>query len=268
MYAAAVDDVADGVALGREREHLTNLAAALRTLTTDLWVSHTSAALLWGCWTYGLRTTAEITQLRPPDVRRSAGPVRRHWTTLPHRDRTLLDGVPVTTLERTMVDCALTLPGEQAAVVAESALRLGVDRSVVRTILAESTGKRGVRSARAVLALADGAVESPGEARLRWLLADAGLPPLSAAIEVRTWAGSRWVDLGWPEIKVGFEFDGHVKYRGDPAEAARTLLEEKRRHDALVEAGWILLRVTWDELGNVDRLVARVQAVLRRERAR
>ncbi len=270
VYVAAGPhaEVPASVALERERQHLTHLAAVLESLTTDLWVSHTSAALLWGCWTYGLRPEAEITQLRPPDVRASAGPVRRHWTALPMRDRTTLAGVPVTTLERTVVDCALTLPGEQAVVVADSASRIGIDRSLVRRILAESLGKRGVRSARRVLAIADGAVESPGEARLRWVLGEAGLPPLSAAIAVSTWAGQRWVDLGWQDLKVGLEFDGRLKYRGTTDEVESALYEEKRRHDALVEAGWILLRVSWEDLDNLDGLVARVLAARGRAAAR
>ncbi|AEG44384.1 hypothetical protein [Isoptericola variabilis] len=260
---------AASVAVRREREHLVNLAATLSSLRTDLWVSHTSAALLWGCWTYRLGATAEITQLHPPDVRASAGPVRRHWTDLPERDRTLLGDVPVTTLERTVVDCARSLPGDQAIVVVESALRIGCDGALVAAILKESTGRRGVRSARRVLDVADGRVESPGEARLRWMLLSAGLPYPDAAIPVETWAGERWVDLGWPDLQVGFEFDGRLKYAGlPPAQLEQVLYEEKRRHDALVEAGWILIRVSWADLDDPEALLRRVDAARRRARAR
>lgn len=251
-------------AIRTETVHLRNVAAALESLRTDFWVSHVSAALLWGCWVYRLGTLAEITQLHPPDVRESAGPVRRHWTKLQARDRDDIDGVPVTTLERTVVDCALALPPQQAIGIVESGLRMGADRGLVEQILAESGGKRGVRSARQVIGVADGLVESLGEARLRWTLFDAGLPPLSPSIPVETHRGTRWVDLGWEDLKVGFEFDGKVKYSGKYGDPADVLWREKERHDALVEAGWILVRVMWADLDDVDALLARA----RRARAR
>jgi hypothetical protein len=267
VYADAID-VGLPEARRAEHEHLLQLAAGLATLRTPSWASHTSAALLHGCWVVGPGRRAEVTQLQPPDVRDRRDPLRRHWTNLPERDRTVLDGVPVTSLERTIVDCALTLPGERAIGIAESGLRLGADPDVVEQILEESAGKRGVRSARRVLALADGLVESVGEARLRWIAFDDGLPPLTAAVPVETHRGVRWVDLGWPELRLGLEFDGAVKYSGAYGDPRRVLLEEKARHDALVEAGWTLLRVTWDDLTTKDALLDRVRRARTRAAAR
>ncbi|WP_461184278.1 hypothetical protein, partial [Xylanimonas ulmi] len=239
-----------------EHEHLLQLAAGLAALRAPSWASHTSAALLHGCWVLRLGRRAEVTQLAPPDVRDRRDPLMRHWTQLPERDRTELGGVPITTIERTVVDCALTLPGEQAAGIVESGLRMGADRDVVEQVLRESRGKRGVRSARRVLSLADGRVESLGEARLRWIAFDDGLPPLAAAVPVETHLGTRWVDLGWPDMCLGLEFDGELKYAGDDAQ--RVILEEKARHDALVEAGWTVLRVTWRDLATKDHLLYRL----------
>lgn len=265
VYAAPADGGAGSPARRAESEHLTRLAAALAGLRTPVRASHTSAALLWGCWTYRVGTTAHLTQLDPPDVRRPTGGVSRHWTDLPVRDRTTIDGVPATTLERTAVDCARLLPAESAVVVADSALRLGADRALVARIVAESVGKRGIRSARRVLAVADGRVESPGESRLRWILADEGLDAPQAAVPVDTWAGRRWIDLGWPDLKVGFDFDGEVKHTGlSPSQARRVLSEEKRRHDALREAGWTVLRISWSDLADREMLLERVRRVLAR----
>lgn len=267
VYADAIDSRLTE-AHRAEHEHLLQLAAALAKLRTPSWASHTSAALLYGCWVYRPGRRAEVTQLQPPDVRDRRDPLRRHWTDLPPRDRTTLDGVPVTSLERTIVDCALTLPGEQAIGIAESGLRLGADRDLVDQILRESAGRRGVRSARRVLALADGIVESVGEARLRWIASDDGLSPLTAAVPVDTHLGVRWVDLGWPELRLGLEFDGAVKYSGAFGDPRRVLVEEKSRHDALVEAGWTLLRVTWDDLADKDRLLRRLRTARARAAAR
>ncbi|MEG3615131.1 hypothetical protein [Isoptericola haloaureus] len=265
IYALPDLSATDSPAVRREHAHLVRLAAALAGLRTPVWASHTSAALLWGCWTYRLGTTAHVTQLGPPDVRRGSVGLRRHWTALSPRDRTTLDGVPVTTLERTAVDCARALPGEQAVVVVDSAMRLGADPDVVGTLMAESAGTRGIRSARRVLAVADGRVESPGESRLRWILADEGLAAPEAAVPVATWMGTRWVDLGWPELKVGFEFDGRGKYAASgTVRADQAVYDEKRRHDALREAGWVVLRVSWADLEDREVLLERVRRVLAR----
>lgn len=151
----------------------------------------------------------------------------------------------MTTVERTMVDCARWLPGPRALVVADSAWRAGADPDLVETLLAEAAGRPGVRQARWIVDLADVNAESPGESLVRWYVLDHGL----AAPEA--------------DIKVGIEFDGAVKYSGgaygDPHER---LMAEKVRHDALVEAGWILVRVTWSDLRDPAALVGRIRTAL------
>jgi len=57
--------------------------------------------------------------------------------------------------------------------------------------------------------------------------------------------------------------DGLEKYSGLHGDPRQVLLDEKRRHDALVEAGWLLVRVTAEDLRDPDRLVARIVAALR-----
>ncbi|MFD6136281.1 hypothetical protein [Isoptericola sp. NPDC060257] len=244
---------------------LARIAATARTLRTDHCFSHESAALLHGLWVYRLAEEVHVSQAWKPKVRREGGtPLRRHPVDVPPRDRTTTStGLPVTTLERTMVDCARWLPGERALVVADSGLRAGADPEVVETVLADGAGRPGVRQARQIMALADARSESVGETRLRWLLDAAGLEPPELAVAVSTWRGTAWVDVGWPGLSVGIEFDGVVKYSGgeygDPRER---LLDEKRRHDALAEAGWTVLRVTWEDLADPDRLIARIRRAL------
>ena len=65
------------------------------------------------------------------------------------------------------------------------------------------------------------------------------------------------------------EFDGAVKYSGgEYGDPRGRLLAEKARHDALVEAGWLVLRVTWDDLSDPDLLLGRIRAALARRAAR
>ncbi|SKC35019.1 Transcriptional regulator, AbiEi antitoxin, Type IV TA system [Krasilnikoviella flava] len=254
-----------GVARQREQRVLALVAATAATLRTAYCFSHETAALLHGLWVYRLAEEVHVSQGWKPKVRRGSGsPVHRHPVDLPAKDRTVVPaGLPVSTLERTMVDCARWLPGERALVVADSAFRAGADRRVAEAVLAEAAGKPGVRQARRIVELADARSESVGETRLRWLLDAAGLEPPDLAVAVDTWRGTVWIDLGWPGLAVGIEFDGTVKYSGgeygDPRER---LLAEKRRHDALTEAGWTLLHVTWEDLADPDRLVARIRRAL------
>ncbi|MEG3615853.1 hypothetical protein [Isoptericola haloaureus] len=253
-----------GAAARRRAEVLRRIRAVDVRLDVDHWFSHTSAAVLHGCWTWRLSDVVHLTQLRPPNLAqtRERG-LRRHWTDLPLRDRTTVAGIPATSLERTVVDCARLLRPAQALVVTDSALRGGADPETLTTILGESVGKRGVPRAREVLALADARSESPGESILRWIAHDEGLPAPEPGLDVGTHRGTVWVDLAWPEWRVAVEFDGAVKYSGgefgDPSARVR---QEKARQDALEEAGWVVLRVLWDELADPPALAARIRRAL------
>lgn len=244
-----------GSALQREADVLAPVRGVIERFTTPYWFSHLTAALLWGCWTWRLPPDVHITQLANPTIRREEVYLRRHWTTLPLRDRASIGGIAVVSLERTVVDCARMLPTSSALVIADSALRLGADATVIADVLGESVGKRGVRRARDVLALADARSESPGESLLRHAAWSAGLPVPSPQLRVQTAIGDFRLDLGWADVGVGIEFDGAVKYSGgeygDPAER---LWAEKRRHEALVDAGWWVVRVAWSELDDVAAL--------------
>jgi len=73
---------------------------------------------------------------------------------------------------------------------------------------------------------------------------------------VQTWRGTYWVDLGYPQLRVAIEYDGRTKYVGD------AWFKEKRRHDAITEAGWRVIRVTAEDLRDPPRLVARIRHAL------
>lgn len=100
---------------------------------------------------------------------------------------------------------------------------------------------------------------------MRWILATSGLPRPEPQVVVTTWRGTYRVDLGWRARRVAVEFDGAVTYDeragGGGLDA---LMAEKRRHDALVEAGWTVLRATWPDLADPDVLVERARRALHR----
>lgn len=260
--------VEESVAKRVQARMLQRVQAAVARLSGEFWFSHVTAAVLWGCWTWKSDGLVHVTQLLNPTIRReSEATLRRHWTALPVRDRATVSGVPVTSLERTAVDCARLLRPGSALVVLDAALRKGADRSVIADILEESRGKRGVRQARELLPLAVATSESPGESIVRWVAIDAGLRPPATAIPVMTDIGEFWVDLGWEDLKIGIEFDGEEKYSGKYGDPVATRRHERERQAALEREGWIILRFRWDDFLDLDAIAIEVRRALARRRS-
>lgn len=171
--------------------------------------------------------------------------------------------LPVTSLARTLVDCASSLPADRALVIADSGLRLGASPEAVAAILADRPGARGVAQARTVLALADGRAQSPGETLTRWALHEHEVPAPELQLEVVTRRGHYFLDLGWREWRLGLEFDGFVKYSGEyGSTAAEVVFAEKQRQDAIEDEGWRLIRITWQDLHHPAALADRLRHAL------
>ncbi|MBR7743677.1 type IV toxin-antitoxin system AbiEi family antitoxin domain-containing protein [Phycicoccus sp. BSK3Z-2] len=155
--------------------------------------------------------------------------------------------------------CVLTTAasGTEAGLVAmDAAVHAGTcTQEDLRT--AASALVRGRRGALAAVEHVDPACESPGETRTRLLLTLAGWT-VRSQVEISDVDGL----VGRVDLLVGarvvVEFDGAVKYSGADGRAA--LVAEKRREDRLRAAGYVVVRVTWDDLRRPDRLVARVRA--------
>lgn len=92
----------------RERVELARLVALAARLTTDHVFSHASAARLWGLPTWAGDGRAHITQ--SSETRTTDPDLVRHLGRLAADERTTVAGLPVTTLERTLVDCATASP--------------------------------------------------------------------------------------------------------------------------------------------------------------
>lgn len=174
-----------------------------------------------------------------------------------------IEGLQVTSLERTVIDCCLTMHYKQALIVADHALHLGADTAVLRT-MAESLGThRGIRTLRKVLMFADKRSESPGETLARDLMRELLIVVPVPQLWIATRHGAFRADFGWPEKRVILEFDGMSKYF-DYAPTEQVLLEERLRENALIEDGWRVLRMHWRDLFNEVALKARILAALAR----
>ncbi|WP_456847536.1 hypothetical protein [Cellulomonas sp. P5_C6] len=208
------------------------------------WFSHESAALLWDLPLWRSPDQTHVMQRYTTGT--GGDPDVAHHPVVPPASHTAVrHGLPVTSLERTVVDCVSTLPPLLGIVIADAALRVGADRAVIDSALAAAAGRRGIRRARAIVELADDGAESPGESATRFVTLRDGLPPARTQVPVATRLGTFWADMGWEEWRLLLEYDGRTKYAEHDAEA---FMREKRRHDALVEAGWRALRVTKEDL--------------------
>ena len=140
-----------------------------------------------------------------------------------HRDALALDEVctvariDCTSPARTAYDIGRRVPGD-AAIICIDALLNARGRTVdeVAQIAERYPGARGIRRLRTALALVDPGAESPQETRLRLLLTRAGLRPVT-----QIWVGRRRVDMGYPEFRVGVEYDGQQHWT-DPRFTPRT----------------------------------------------
>ena len=240
------------------RAALARVRAVHERRTAPGWFSHQTAALLWGCDLLDVPTTTHLVQRSRPSDHGDAS-VARHHGTVPAGEQVVLDGLPVTSLERTVVDCACLLDPPAALVVADSGLRIGADPERIDALLRTRTGRRGVARARRVLEVADARAESPGESLTRWHLLRARLPAPELQVPLPTRLGLFRGDLGWDGPRVVVEFDGFVKYSGAFGRTAPdAVFAEKRRQDAIEEAGWRVLRVTWSDLRDPAALAGRV----------
>ncbi len=197
-----------------------------------------------------------------------AGDLRAHPGLVVHRDRltdsevTRVRDVACTTPLRTAFDLARR-PDPVEAVVAVDRLanrhRFHPDLLLERC--ARDRGRRGVARVPDVVALANPYAGSPMETRLRLLIVRAGLPPPEVQWVVQDPATRTafWLDLAWPELKIGIEYEG-----GLHTEPGR-VLRDIARHTRLVDLGWQVYRYTKREVYG-DR--ARIVAELSRARAR
>jgi very-short-patch-repair endonuclease len=241
------------------RTALARIVAVHHRLTAPHVFGHDSAALLWVLPLWALPNVVHVYQCNRPGARRDPA-VRRHIGIPVAAAVTLVEGLPVTTLALTAVDCARAMAPRAALVVVDAALRAGASLDEMTQLLARDPAGRGSARARQVVVLGDAGAESPRESALRFVLLRAGLPQPETQVRIDTHLGAFWADLGWEQWRVALEYDGRQKY-ADP----EALVREKRRHDALVEAGWSVILVTKEDLARPDLLVARVERLLPRD---
>lgn len=186
---------------------------------------------------------------RAPD---QAG-VRLHRVgTLRPWECTLIDGIPTTTVARTLLDLSPQLrPRAMEDLIARSD-RLGLfDLLDVRRCLAEHPRQPGAPALRRLLddLAGSGAADlrSPLEVRLLQLCHDHDLPKPATNVMVAGYM----VDFQWPGTKLVVETDGYAYH------STRTSFERDRERDQhLTLAGYTVVRFTYRQVTQTPEAVA------------
>jgi very-short-patch-repair endonuclease len=200
-------------------------------------------------------TTERDVRIRDPGLR-----IRR-CVSLPEDEVTRVQGVPVTTPARTLLDLAATCPPGELELAVARARRNGLIRpGDVEEILRRHPGRRGHRRLAALFTQGDDPAFIRSEAERRFLqLVRAGRLP---APTVNTTLHGLEVDFLWPVQRFVVEVDGRAYHGRDPA------FERDRERDGhLTAAGYAVMRVTWRQIVHEPRplLVRLAQALARRE---
>jgi very-short-patch-repair endonuclease len=211
--------------------------AAVLAYGPDAVLSHQTAAAQWE-----IGYPSAKFHVTTPTSRRSRPKIRAHRAVLPPEDLAVKDGIPVTSVARTILDLAATLNHDRLTRLLEEADRKElIDLRALERAIARRPRAAGVPRLKAVLATyrAPADTRSKLERDFRKLLTKAGLPEPQFNVVV---AGLT-VDVYWPEWKLVVELDGEP-YHNNPS-----AYENDRIRDAILQkAGFRVLRVTGKRL--------------------
>ena len=213
-----------------------------------IWVSGPTAAALHGFDGFRLCRPLHVTVLRDRNVRRM-GAVVHTTSELPLIDRETIDGLPVTSPTRTIIDLARHEPPHRIAAALDSAIRDGLSSEDLLHRRIGALRGRGRFGIPRLLAVVEGQEITRGghswlEREFLRLVAAAGLPrPLTQ--QVLTKAGDRLVrvDCRFPGTRVIVELLGYRYHR-----TKQQLARDVERLNALVLDGFAPYQFTYDQV--------------------
>jgi very-short-patch-repair endonuclease len=228
----------------------TRLAAVDASLENGFAFSHETAGALLGLDEVE-QGSVEIATMQTPKL----------WNVTIHRVRSPLrrlirvDGFPITSAHRTVLDLFAVKHRDSAALALEDALRkklTTIDRLWDEYSSTCTKGRNGCRYFRLALLQRDhrdGTLESRMEAKLRRIvkrLPGAGAVP---QFPFQTPQAKYRIDFAYPDIKLGIEAQSIRWHKGE----AKGFYDLKR-HRHLTRVGWTLLYYSMDDLLNPDEV--------------
>jgi very-short-patch-repair endonuclease len=182
---------------------------------------------------------------------------------LDERDLTTLDGIPVTTPERLVIDLAWCFPRErylEYVVHAARRKRLITYESMRATFERHARrGLKGIAALRVVLEAWDPAsrpTESDMETMLLHMVRDHGLPEPVLQHEI----GDSRADAAYPHAHIAIEYDSKQEHSDE-----FQIASDARRRNELQANGWVVLSARHADLKcGGDDLAAQITRILRR----
>lgn len=211
------------------------MAAAL---ACDGIVSHRSAGVMRELVPVQPGTLVDIAVDSARRVERSG--VRIHRCILLPEDIGQIDGVPITTLARTIFDLAAVLTSRELERVLATEREDPDVRHQLRRLLERHSTRSGTRSLRELLRRdAPLLTRSEAEEKLLQLVRSAGLPEPETNVAVHGYE----VDCFFQEARLIVEVDGYAWHR------SRRAFHRDRERDAVLSAAGIqVVRLTWRQL--------------------
>jgi len=224
--------------------------------------SHRAAAALHGF--DGFRPEIlEVTVPRHVRYRATRGIIVHQSKDLAAQDVTEIQGIPATTVARTLIDIgAVTyldrveeaFDGAERDQLASRALVVQRHREIRRQ------GRNGVGPMAVILERRPAVVpHSPLERRFLRLLERSGLPLPVCQHPVRLRSGRVvYLDCAYVDLTLGYELDGHGSHATRAQRAA-----DNRRASALADLGWDIRRFTYEQvMRDATNVVREVRATL------
>ncbi|MFG1789905.1 type IV toxin-antitoxin system AbiEi family antitoxin domain-containing protein [Nocardia sp. NPDC049149] len=249
-----------------EGRHILLAVATCDAMSVEPVLSHCSALVFHGIPTW----TIPLDRVHLTQGRINGGRIQKqlvvHAAHLEPDEITIVNDLRVTTPPRTVLDIARSMDFEQAVVIGDNALRMGLTTTnELRAHLERARQRRGARKAAHAIAFLDGRSESIGESLSRIAIQRGGLPApeLQARVFTDEEACVGRVDFLFAELGVIGEFDEAVEYRSELRGAhlpEQVVIAEKNREDQLRSLGWMVVRWTWTDLNDPTRLARKVHA--------
>jgi hypothetical protein len=208
-------------------------------------LSHRPAGAHWG-----IASDRGVLEVTVPGRRRSRPGIEVHRVSLPPDEITTHEGIPITTVPRTLFDLAAVLPQRQLerALNEAEVLRLW-DELSLDVLLRRHPRHRGNRAVRAVLhSRRAGATVTKSELEEMFLaiVDGAGLPRPEINVLVETFE----VDAVWRDRRLVVELDGR-----DTHGTAAAFERDRERDRVLQVAGWRPVRITYRQMRDTPRAV-------------
>jgi very-short-patch-repair endonuclease len=178
-----------------------------------------------------------------------------HRAALPNDEWTVVEGIPVTTVPRTILDLAAVASRRQVErALNEAEVRQLTDRLSIPDLIARYPGRRGTVVLRELLAEgaeAGGVTRNDFEELFVPLLDSHGLPRPRFNADLAVAGRFVCADCLWERERLIVELDGRA------AHGTREAFEDDRERDRLLMvAGWRVMRITWCQLHSQPASIA------------